>query len=247
MSKIKLKKKHILYKKNIFIYTIISIIIVLFFAFRYINKKITPLYLDIAENEIEKISNILINDSLNSETIDSISIAKLFYAKKNNKGEITAIDFDTVKVNKYIYSITSKLERNLKYIETGDISKIKNYNNLFSSYKKDNLKKGIVCKIPLGNIFNNTILSNLGGSIPVRLNLINNIVSNIKIKTKNYGINNTLVEVYAEIKLSMEVILPYTKEKTTIKSKIPIGIKMIQGSIPNYYSNSSIPITVPIE
>ena len=70
MSKIKLKKKHILYKKNIFIYTIISIIIVLFFAFRYINKKITPLYLDIAENEIEKISNILINDSLNSETID---------------------------------------------------------------------------------------------------------------------------------------------------------------------------------
>ena len=35
--------------------------------------------------------------------------------------------------------------------------------------------------------------------------------------------------------------------KTKIKTSIPIGMKMIQGSVPSYYSTSSTPITVPIE
>lgn len=247
MNKLRIRKKIILSKRKKYTYIFISIIIVLFISFSYINKKISPLYLDIAENEVKKISNIIINDSIDNKLSKKISNDNLFSVKKNSKNEISSIDFNTVTVNQFLYEITNHLQKGLKYIESGDIEKIKSYNNILLMYDKRNLKKGIVCRIPLGNIFNNTLLSNLGGSIPVRLNLIGNIMSNIRVKTTNYGINNTLVEIYADIKLSMEVILPYTKKKSNIKTSIPIGMKMIQGTVPSYYSNSSSPLTIPIE
>ena len=247
MNRIKVKKKYILNRKKKVIYIIISLIVCIILIIYYINKKITPVYFDIAENEVKKIANLIINDSIDSKLSNSIQNEKLFYVKKNSKGDISSIDFNTIEVNKYLNKVTNNLEKNLKYIESGNIKKINNYNTLFNIYDKKNLQKGIVCKIPLGNIFKNTILSNLSGSIPVKLNLTGNIISNANIKTKNYGINNTLVEIYADINLTMEVILPYTKKKTNIKTSIPIGLKMIQGSVPSYYSTSSAPITVPIE
>ena len=247
MNRIKIKKKFILNKKKKIIYIIVSFISCILLSFYYINKKITTVYLDIAENEVKKIANIIINDSIDNKLSNSIKSENLFYVKKNSKEDISSIDFNTIEVNKFLNKVTNNLEKNLKYIESGNIEKISNYKDLFNIYDKKNLQKGIVCKIPLGNVFSNPILGNLSGSIPVRLNLTGNIISNVNIKTKNYGINNTLVEIYMDINLTMEVILPYTKKKTNIKTSIPIGLKMIQGSVPSYYSSSSTPITVPIE
>lgn len=247
MNRFVYKKKIKLKKSNKLLLIIAIFIIVIIYAIYYINKKITPIYLNIAENEVKKISNIIINDSIDNKLSNSIQNEKLFYVKKNSKGDIVSIDFNTMEVNKFLSGVTNNLEENLKYIESGKIDKINNYRNLFNIYNKNKLQKGIVCEIPLGSIFNNTFLSNLSGSIPVKLNLIGNIISNVNIKTKDYGINNTLVEIYADINLTMEVILPYAKKKTKIKTSIPIGMKMIQGSVPSYYSTSSTPITVPIE
>ena len=52
-----------------------------------------------------------------------------------------------------------------------------------------------------------------------------------------------------DIKVTLEVILPYTKRKTSVESSIPIALKMMQGSVPSYYSGSlSNPsISIPIE
>ena len=54
MNKLRIRKKIILSKRKKYTYIFISIIIVLFVSFSYINKKISPLYLDIAENEVKK-------------------------------------------------------------------------------------------------------------------------------------------------------------------------------------------------
>ena len=69
-----------------------------------------------------------------------------------------------------------------------------------------------------------------------------------KIKTKNYGINNVLVEILIDLKVNLEVILPYTKCKTVVKTSIPVALKMIQGKVPSYYSDSTSPsLSIPIE
>lgn len=247
MNKVKLKKRFKLSKIDTIIILVISIIIGLLLSFIYINKKVTPMFVSVAENETEKMATLVINNAVNNEAANSLDTNKLFDVIRNNDGIINSVDFNSSLVNKFLTKVTNNIEINLRYIETGNVEKFK-ASDFLDSYDIELLKKGIIYEIPMGVVFNNTILSNIGPKVPVKLNLIGNIISDFKIKTKNYGINNVLVEVLVDLKVSLEVILPYTKRKTVVKTSIPVALKMIQGQVPSYYSGSnSMGLSIPIE
>ena len=52
-----------------------------------------------------------------------------------------------------------------------------------------------------------------------------------------YGINNALVEVGVHLEMTAQILLPFFTKKMQLECEIPIAIKMIQGSIPNYYGS----------
>ena len=90
-------------------------------------------------------------------------------------------------------------------------------------------------EIPSGLVLGNSLFSNIGPKIPVKISMIGDLESNISTNINKYGINNAIINVNVEITAFERVILPmYTKE-TVVKSKIPISIKIIQGAITNYY------------
>ena len=67
---------------------------------------------------------------------------------------------------------------------------------------------------------------------------------------KNYGINNALIEITLEIKVKEEVILPINTEEIIVTQSIPLAMKIIEGTVPNYYSgeiNKSSTFSIPIE
>lgn len=246
------KKRKILFKmkkRNFIILIIIGIILGIILVFHYINKKVTPLFLDLAESETEKLATLIINDAVGKQVSEGLKTDTLFDINKDASGSITSIDFNSATVNKLLTTITTSVELNLKYLEEGRVDLLNLPDSILVSYDEKDLKKGIIYKIPSGSIFNNTILSNIGPKIPVKLNLVGSITSNINTKTTNYGINNALIEVYVDLNVTLEVILPYTKRKTSVETSIPVALKMIQGSVPNFYSgNSSSPsISIPIE
>ena len=247
MNRVKLRKKISINKKNILPLVIIFLIVSILLSFIYINKKVTPMFLSVAENETEKMATLVINNAVNNEAANSLDTNKLFDVIKNNDGVINSVDFNSALVNQFLTKITNNIEINLRYIETGNVEKFK-ASDFLDSYDMELLKKGIIYEIPMGVVFNNTILSNIGPKVPVKLNLIGNIISDFKIKTTNYGINNVLVEVLVDLRVSLEVILPYTKSKTVVKTSIPVALKMIQGQVPSYYSGSnSMGLSIPIE
>ena len=53
-------------------------------------------------------------------------------------------------------------------------------------------------------------------------------------------INNAIVEIYIKFNLQERIIIPFKSKDITINDKLPIALKIINGSVPNYYSN---PIT----
>ena len=67
---------------------------------------------------------------------------------------------------------------------------------------------------------------------------------------KNYGINNAIIEITLDIIVKEEVILPINTEEIKVTQTIPIAIKIIEGSVPSYYSgeiNKSSTFSIPIE
>lgn len=240
--KVRLKKKikfhrGKLKKKNIFIIIFTILILSILLSFKFINTKISPVLISYAQLELTKFSNLVINNAVAAEVSDKIDISELFIISKNDDGEIKTIDFNPLVVNKLLTLITSNIQKNLRYIEQGNIDKLNMEQSELSNYNVSKLKKGIIFEIPSGIVFNNAMLVNLGPKIPVKLSLVGDIISNVNTKVTNYGINNAMIEVSINIKLSEQVILPFISQKINIESNIPVAIKLIQGSIPNYYFN----------
>ena len=207
------------------------------------------MFFKIAKSESRKIATLIINDAVSKQLVNDLTADNLFNITKDNNGNITSIDFNSVMVNKVLTLTTSSAIMNLKYIEEGKVDLLNLPDSVIVSYNKKDLKKGIIYNIQTGIIFGNTILANVGPKIPVKFSLIGSVTSNINTKITNYGINNALIEVYVDISVELEVILPLMTDKTEIKSSIPVAIKLIQGNVPEYYANglNNPSLSVPIE
>ena len=77
------------------------------------------------------------------------------------------------------------------------------------------------------------------------------ITTNIDTKLTNYGINNALVEISINISMEEQILLPYTVKTITVENSIPVVLKIIEGTVPKYYSNgisgSSPTLSIPLE
>ena len=51
------------------------------------------------------------------------------------------------------------------------------------------------------------------------------------------GINNALIEINIVLELKEQVILPFISKKIDIETIVPVALKLIQGSVPEYYFN----------
>lgn len=239
-KRIRLRKIKKTNKKKFLLLTIIGVSISIIFLLNIINKKFTPILLETAELEIGKFSTIVINKAIAQVLEDKINTDELFDTIISNSGEIQTIDFNPVIVNQVLNVATTVVQNNLKLLEEGNLDTIGIYDiNLPEDRIKD-LKKGIITKIPIGAITENSILANLGPEIPIRLHYVGDVSSNITTKITQYGINNALVEIGVKLKMTAQIILPFVTEKMTLECNIPLAIKMIQGSVPNYYGSGLV-------
>lgn len=237
-------------KKNIFIATLIMCVIITIIVLKIISIRVSPILMNYAELETKKLSSIVINRAVNKQLANGMNIDEMFNIIKNDNGEIATIDFNPVIVNKVLNTTTNVVLINLKAIEEGNIDFIELPDILISN-DKDKLKNGIIYEIPLGTITNSGFLSNLGPKIPIKLNIIGSVESNVKTNIKEYGINNALVEIYIRISVTEQINVPFISKRVTVTSDIPVALKVIQGSVPKYYggtlSKQSNIFSIPIE
>jgi len=205
------------------IFVIIMIITIL--VLNKVNKIANPILMVHAKanayNTVTKIINNSVNDS-----IQNLNVNELFIMSYDNNGEIISIDFDSIVVNKVLTSVSLAIESEINFIEE-------------EAYQ-----------VPFGVIFKNSFFTNLGPNIPVKLRLVGSVVNDIDTKITNYGINNALMEVYIDIEVNVQVVLPFISDNITVKTLMPIAIKLVRGNIPEYYSGalSTNPLlSIPIE
>lgn len=246
MKKIKLKKKRKFDKLNTIIVVIILLLLSIIIVLGYINSKLSPLLFDYAELQTEKLANLIINRAVNKQVSNGIDINKLFSTIQNNSGEIQTIDFNPTIVNNVLNTTTNAVYTGLKSVEQGNIDLIEIPDGIIVEYDKNKLKKGIIFEIPLGAISGNAFLANLGPRIPVKLNLVGSVTSNINTRISQYGINNALIEVFVKIEVTEKINLPLSTKTMTVSSDIPIAMKIIQGKIPEYYNSNGLSQNSPI-
>ena len=232
-----LRKKIVIKKINLLIFSFVLVFIIIILLFKIINERIKPILFDYATLESRKFASIIINKAIEKNVATDLVIEDLYIVSKKENNEITSVDFNPAIVNKVLTKVTSSVQMNLKNLEEGNLDLLEASDDVLIYYDKENLKKGIIFRIPSGIVFNNSLLTNIGPKIPVRFTLVGDVLSGINTKVTNYGINNALLEVSVNIKLTLKVILPISTKEVNVETNVPIAIKMIQGNVPNYYSN----------
>lgn len=216
------------FKKNIIL--IFFLMISIFYSFHILGKNLNHYYLEYSENEASRIITNSISEAVNERVLKQIKNESLYTIVRNKNDEIEMIDYNSYLVNIFLRDVTNNVTKYLAEEEEKS--------NNASFY------------IPMGSVFQNPLLNNRGPKIPVRMELVGSVLTGVNSKVTNYGINNSLIEIFVHIEVNERVILPVTAKNITIVNDIPISYRIIKGKIPSYYSgtnSSSSMYMMPIE
>ena len=222
-------------KRKLLLFTLITIIIFSIFTVQFIGKTLGEKMIKYAEAEVSRIAKYVVNYAVTTKNRQKLEFNELFIISKNSNEEIQTVDFDPVVVNNILNSITETILSYFKAIEQGDLEVIDLSNSLLLNVDINKLERGIVAEIPIGTITDNALLSNLGPKIPVRLSIIGEIESELETEIKYYGINNALITIYVNIRVSEQIYMPIATGKVVVSQRIPIAIKLMQGIVPTAY------------
>ena len=142
------------------------------------------------------------------------------------------------KVKKGINEIKKKA-----YVDTIVVNKIL---ALVSNLISDSLNNGQIeeklgnVEIPLGQLCSQSLFANLGPKIKIETSPMSSYTTDLFTETKEYGINNTLLEVYIKAVINIEAFIPLKSQTISLETKIYLVSEVLQGNIPIYYFSGNL-------
>lgn len=232
-------------KKNLkkkYLFLLISVIIATVIFLNILNKRAIPILANYMEVQTKRMGIEVLRNTGSEELNKLLKNNKYYEIVKNNDGEIESINFDTTILNEALIIVSKNVRKRLNEIEEG-----KNLpSEMFYSNLNKKIKNKIVYMVPMGIVFNNAFLYNLGPKIPVKIEYSGNVGLDVKTSVKAYGVNSALIEVYVYVEVTQRTILPFTSKDTKLTSKIPIVLKVVKGSVSNYISNNNPSYSLPL-
>lgn len=219
-----------IWQKIVYVNMLIFFLSILFILL--INYRTKNRIIDYSTMIASKITKYVVNNAYVREKVNYYA-NDIYDIVKDETNEIKNIIYDSGVINDLLNSITDRVYEMFNMLECDDLGKINIRENILTS--DINNKDGIVLEVPSGIIFNNYLLSNIGPKIPVKISITGEFESFVSSDVVEYGINNAMITVYINIKVSEQVTMPFITNKITIENKIPIFMSLVNGTIPNYY------------
>ena len=163
-------------------------------------------------------SDIFSNASLEVAAITENS--EFLKYKFDNEGNIVGVYVNTIIANKLLALVSNLISDSLA---NGQLDE----------------KLGTV-DIPFGQLCSRSLFANLGPSIKIETSPMYSYTTDIYTEAKEYGINNTLIEVYIIATINVEAFIPLQSNNISLNTKIYLITEVLQGDVPIYYLQGNI-------
>lgn len=220
-------------KITLLLYIFVFSLIVSFMLIRYFGNRYGNYFMSYGEGEVRRIVTLIINNSISLVNYQDSFDGDILHVNVVNNN-IQSIDLDSYKSNLFLDNINKDVFSNLRYISSGNINKLSENIKQLSDMDFNNFKEGFIYYVPMGSIFGNGLISNLGPLIPVKLSMIGDVISNLNSNVVEYGINNAIIEVSVDVDVSLVINMLFVSKKINVNVSRIIFMKAIQGKIPNY-------------
>lgn len=227
MNKIRFKNRAAIYKKRMTFSILLSVLLAFLLTTIFV-KNLSSNLLDYAAKSVKKENLIILKNAFSEGLDSSIDIDDLIQVTKNSKEEITEVSFDMKKSSKLLSNVTSYMNEYLS-----------DYNYL--GYRID---------IPVGIFIKNPLFVQIGPKIPVKVELSDIALGNVRTAVKPFGINSALIEVYLDIFVRTTILYPFETMDTDSEFSSLVTSKIISGTVPNFFGGTidskSDTINVPL-
>ena len=221
------KFKHKKYKINNNVIIIMLIIINTITILNYFKNNISYKLIDISKNTIEVYNNYLIMNFISNDILSKSDLNNLIILNKNNKDEIISIEYDTKKSYEILKIVTDELYQIISNTTYKDIL----------DYDFD-IKDDLIIYYPILLSSNNIFLNNLGPKVPVKIKFLSSLLTNLNTKVTSYGLNNVLLEIYINIDITDDIVIPFTSDKINKNYDVLLASKVVMGTIPSFLGTS---------
>ena len=155
-----------------------------------------------------------IEEALRTNVAKQIPSEELYTMVTNKDDVVSAIYINTSKVNYILSMVHSSIQDSLQTLKDEKLT------------------------LPFGIIFSETLFSNVGPYLKIRIIPIGSYVCDIVTTMNDYGINNSLFEIDIKVEIQINTILPLKKGTSIVNCNIPLVVQILQGSVPRYYYNT---------
>ncbi len=172
---------------------------------------------DMALSDASDMITATINDKIN----EKMSAGQYTYdyfvnLQKDNEGNITAISANMARIN----TLSSEI---LQEVISATNSGLHDLN------------------IPLGNLLGMNLLLGRGPNIPVKILMLTSSFADFRNELSSAGINQVKHQIILDVKVEIDVLLPWEMKSTAVVSEVLIAETVLVGKVPNAYLN--IPLT----
>ena len=201
--------------KKVIVYVFLFVCILLvFFSVSFVNRYFSDRVSAYIQNKGVVYTQKYIQEAITNKVVEEIDIESMYLITENADKKITNVLINTAQVNKILALVNESLESNITKLGEEEI------------------------KLPISIILGETIFTKIGPDITLRILPIGKYECDVISNVSEYGINNSLFEIYINIKLNIETIIPLKRNQASVECKIPLVMQVVQGEVPRYYYNT---------
>ncbi|RDW18703.1 sporulation protein YunB [Oceanobacillus arenosus] len=223
--------------KGILVITIILFPFFIMLNIWIIDKGIQPTLMEIAKMKTDAFATQAINSAV--KFAENYSFEEFVNISYDDEGHPAIYGYNPKVMNEITRGATERVEEYFQYINSGEpyqfdypLEEPPEYSGAADSLVGQN---PTLVEIPLGQITRNTVLANLGPKIPVNLEVIGSVRTNIKRETEDFGINGAWISLYLQVEADVQIIIPFTTEVHTVKKEIYLDGGAIMSKVPDFY------------
>lgn len=161
-------------------------------------------------------TTVAVNDAVYYTLSDEMRYEDLVTITRDDKGNITAVSANPLKINKIARDTASISQSNLKNLSLNGIP------------------------VPLGALTGVEAFAGLGPSIQFRIIPVSSVSCDFSSAFESVGINQTKHSIYLNVIADISIVMPSRTENFAVLTEILVGEWVIVGSIPDTYLQSDI-------
>lgn len=195
------------------IFIVLSFSVAIVFIGRFLKDISGQMALSNASDTITAAINDKINEKMSEGQYDYNYFVTL---QKDNSGNITAISANMARIN----TLSSEILQEVIAATNSGMMDI---------------------DIPLGNLLGSNLLLGRGPNVPVKIIMLTSSYSDFRNELEAAGINQVKHQIILEVRVQIDVMLPWEVQSTEVVSEVLIAETVLVGKVPDTYLNLNQP------